>query len=65
MKIGDVVVLKSGGPRMVVINASNSYGKVEVGWIDEHKCQHFCDFPEACLDQADVFKFPLPEAIKE
>lgn len=48
MKIGDVVMLKSGGPDMVVRKVTNANGGnfVECDWFDKAGQLHFGDFKE-------------------
>lgn len=35
MKVGDVVVLKSGGPNMTITYAGGSEGKVDCSWFNK------------------------------
>jgi uncharacterized protein YodC (DUF2158 family) len=50
-KVGDVVRLKSGGPRMVVTNAAPDGHMIWVAWYDDAKNEIRRDnFPPACVE---------------
>jgi uncharacterized protein YodC (DUF2158 family) len=53
LKAGDVVQLKSGGPKMTVAAASDNYGtpKVSCVWFDDSKKKLSDSFPPATLEK--------------
>jgi uncharacterized protein YodC (DUF2158 family) len=48
-KIGDIVQLKSGGPKMTVITAADSNGRVYTSWFAGAKNERN-SFPESALE---------------
>jgi uncharacterized protein YodC (DUF2158 family) len=53
LKIGDVVTLRSGGPRMTVISIGRDVDRiVHTSWIDSSDCKVVCKaaFPAEALD---------------
>lgn len=52
-KIGDIVTLKSGGPRMTVTSFEQSSGKVSCTWFGQHDTKPVTDFfQQETLDRA-------------
>lgn len=51
VKVGDVVMLKSGGPRMVAqkVLAGADPAEVECAWVEGDQRVHRERFPAACL----------------
>ena len=56
MKPGDIVQLKSGGPKMTVTEAREWNGEIRVwcSWFDEHNKPQSDSFPMAALKQVGV-----------
>ena len=53
LKVGDVVRLASGGPKMTVTGDSDEPGQVLVEWFDEDNDTHSREFPEEALVKDD------------
>lgn len=51
-KVGDVVVLNSGGPAMTVVKADPGSDKVLCGWIDDAGDYDSVWLPPACVRAA-------------
>jgi len=47
---GNIVRLKSGGPKMTVLEGDNTKGKVTCQWFDRNGKLHKNDFTTALLD---------------
>ncbi|WP_281991414.1 YodC family protein [Aquimarina aggregata] len=52
LKKGDLVRLKSGGPKMTVYNF-DSYGNVNVTWFDNNNDQKYSDFIPEILEMVE------------
>jgi uncharacterized protein YodC (DUF2158 family) len=55
MKVGDVVVLNSGGPRMVINEINKGTDYINCTWFDDDNLPHSASFHQAMV------KFPLAE----
>lgn len=54
-KVGDIVLLKSGGPKMTVIEVGDIAGEPAVwcSWFDDKKQKKSETFPPAALESAE------------
>ena len=52
LKAGDLVMLKSGGPRMVVTGVH--FGRVFCQWFDKEQHHHHFAFEEGILQPAEM-----------
>ena len=49
LKVGDTVVLKSGGPKMTIVRVSDD--KVEAVWFDDDADVQNAEFPHQALEE--------------
>lgn len=51
-KVGDVVILNSGGPKMTVVEVQSS--RVKVVWVDDDDSLEAAWFPNVCVFRVDA-----------
>lgn len=55
LKIGDVVKLKSGGPKMVIRYFIGDKDQISMcSWIGDDDVDRECSFPNVCLTKDDI-----------